>query len=135
MCQYGFKGLSDSGICCLVSRLCYIFALTSMSLSEFSFLCDIMGGTLKISFFSKGCCCIRYHFLVKISLRVESAGWYRPFYRLLIGHNAHSHLKHMKRFTLPPNVFSHFTTPVKKKSLRSLLQCNDLKEKDVLLPG
>ena len=67
MCQYGFKGLCGSVICCLVSR---------MSLSEFPFLYDIMGGTLKISFFSNGCCCIRYHFLGKISLRVGTAGWY-----------------------------------------------------------
>ena len=30
------------------SRLCYIFALTIMSLSERHFLYDIMGGSLKI---------------------------------------------------------------------------------------
>ena len=32
------------------SRLCYIFALTSMPLSERPFLYDIMGGSLKIWF-------------------------------------------------------------------------------------
>ena len=30
-----------------------------------------MGGSLKIRF-SNGCCCIRYHFLVKVSLRLGS---------------------------------------------------------------
>ena len=39
-----------------------------MSLRERPFLYDIMGGSLKIRF-SNGCCCIRYHFLVKVSLR------------------------------------------------------------------
>ena len=46
-----------------------------MSLGEHPFLYDIMGGSLKIRF-SNGCCCIRYHFLVKISLRFGTAGWY-----------------------------------------------------------
>ena len=46
-----------------------------MSLRERPFLCYIMGGSLKIRF-SNGCCCIRYHFLVKVSLRFETAGWY-----------------------------------------------------------
>ena len=46
-----------------------------MSLSEGPFLYDIMGGSFKIGF-SNGCCCIRYHFLVKISLRFGTAGWY-----------------------------------------------------------
>ena len=40
-----------------------------------SSLYDIMWGSLKIRF-SNGCCCIRYHFLVKISLRFGTAGWY-----------------------------------------------------------
>ena len=56
------------------SRLCYIFALTSLSLRERPFLYDIMGGSLKIRF-SNGCCCIRYHFLVKVSLRFGTAGY------------------------------------------------------------
>ena len=38
------------------SCLCYIFALTSMSLSERPFLDDIMGASLKI-WFSNGCSC------------------------------------------------------------------------------
>ena len=38
-------------------------------------LYDIMWGSLKIRF-SNGCCCIRYHFLVKVSLRFGIAGWY-----------------------------------------------------------
>ena len=46
-----------------------------MSLRERPFLYDIMGGSLKIRF-SNGCCCIRYHFLVKVSLRFGTAGWY-----------------------------------------------------------
>ena len=46
-----------------------------MSLRERPFLYDIMGGSLKIQF-SNGCCCIRYHFLVKVSLRFGTAGWY-----------------------------------------------------------
>ena len=46
-----------------------------MSLSECPFLCDIMGGSLKIGL-SNGCCCIKHHFFVRISLRFGSAGWY-----------------------------------------------------------
>ena len=46
-----------------------------MSLSERPFLNDIMGGSLKI-WFRNGCCCVRYHFLVTISLRFGTAGWY-----------------------------------------------------------
>ena len=57
------------------SRLCYIFALTSMSFRECPFLYDIMGGSLKVRFRNR-CCCIRYHFLAKISLRFGTAGWY-----------------------------------------------------------
>ena len=57
------------------SGLCYIFALTGISLRERPFLYDIMGGSLKIGI-SNGCCCIRYHFLVKVSLRFGTAGWY-----------------------------------------------------------
>ena len=34
-----------------------------------------MGGSLKISF-SNGCCCIRYHLLIRISFRFGTAGWY-----------------------------------------------------------
>ena len=52
-----------------------MLALTSMSLRERPFLYDIMGGSLKIRF-SNGCCCIGYHFLVKVSLRFGTAGWY-----------------------------------------------------------
>ena len=37
-----------------------------------SSLYDIMCGSLKIRF-SNGCCCIRYHFLVKVSLRFGTA--------------------------------------------------------------
>ena len=40
-----------------------------------SSLYDIMWGSLKIRF-SNGCCCIRYLFLVKVSLRFGTAGWY-----------------------------------------------------------
>ena len=43
-----------------------------MSLRERPFLYDIMGGSLKIRF-SNDCCCIRYHFLVKVSLRFGTA--------------------------------------------------------------
>ena len=46
-----------------------------MSLRERPCLYDIMGGSLKIRF-TNGCCCIRYHFLVKASLRFGTAGWY-----------------------------------------------------------
>ena len=47
-----------------------------MSLRECPFLYDIKGGSLKIQF-SNGCCsCIRYHFLLRVSLRFETAGWY-----------------------------------------------------------
>ena len=46
-----------------------------MSLRERPFLYDIMGGSLKIRF-SNGCCCIRYHFLVKVSLRFGTAGYW-----------------------------------------------------------
>ena len=54
------------------SSLCYNFALTSMSLSERPFLYDIMGGSLKISF-SNGCCCMKYHLLIRISFRFGTA--------------------------------------------------------------
>ena len=57
------------------SSLCYNFALTSMSLSERPFLYDIMGGSLKISL-SNGCCCMKYHLLIRISFRFGTAGWY-----------------------------------------------------------
>ena len=57
------------------SRLSYNFALTGMSLSERPLLHDIMGGSLNI-WFSNGCCCIKYLFLVKISLRLGTAVWY-----------------------------------------------------------
>ena len=57
------------------SRLYHNFALTSMSLSERPSLYDIMGGSLKISF-SNGCCCIKYHLLIRISFRFGTAGWY-----------------------------------------------------------
>ena len=46
-----------------------------MSIRERPCLYDIMGGSLKIRF-TNGCCCIRYHFLVKASLRFGTAGWY-----------------------------------------------------------
>ena len=46
-----------------------------MSLWECPFLYDIMGGSLNIRL-SIGCCCIRYHFRIKISLRFGTAGWY-----------------------------------------------------------
>ena len=46
-----------------------------MSSRERPFLYDIMGGSLKIRF-SNGCCCIRYHILVKVSLRFRTVGWY-----------------------------------------------------------
>ena len=54
-------------------RNCHIFPLTSMSLRERPFL-YIMDGSLKIRF-SNGCC-IRYHLLVKVSLRFGTAAWY-----------------------------------------------------------
>ena len=45
-----------------------------MSLRERPFL-YIMDGSLKIRF-SNDCCCIRYHLLVKVSLRFRTAAWY-----------------------------------------------------------
>ena len=57
------------------SRCFCNFALMSMSLSELQYLYDIMGGSLKI-WFRNGCCCIEYHFLVRVSLRFGTAGWY-----------------------------------------------------------
>ena len=39
-----------------------------------SSLYDIMCGSLKIRFSNHGCCCIRYHFLVKVSLRFGTEG-------------------------------------------------------------
>ena len=49
--------------------LCFYLVLTSISLNERPrFLYYIMGGSFKISF-SDGCCCIKCHFLVTISLR------------------------------------------------------------------
>ena len=57
------------------SRLCYYFACTGMSLNERPFLYDVMGSSLKI-WFSNGCCCIRYHFLVRISFRFGTGGWF-----------------------------------------------------------
>ena len=46
-----------------------------MSLRKRPFLYDIKGGSVKIRF-SNGCCCIRYHCLVKVSLRFGTSGWY-----------------------------------------------------------
>ena len=46
-----------------------------MSLTEGPFLYDIMGGSWKIRF-TNGFHCIRCLFLVKISLRFGTAGWY-----------------------------------------------------------
>ena len=46
-----------------------------MPLTECPFLYDIMGCSWKIRF-SNGFCCIRYLFLVKISLRFGTAEWY-----------------------------------------------------------
>ena len=46
-----------------------------MSLSEGPFLYDIMGGAFKI-WLSNGCCYIKYQFLVRISVRFGTAGWY-----------------------------------------------------------
>ena len=52
---------------CMVwfSRLCYNLAFTSMSLSERHVLHDITDGSLK-TWSSSGCCCIRYHLLLRI---------------------------------------------------------------------
>ena len=60
------------------SHLCCNFALTSASLSEHPFQYDnFMGDSLKIWYTAMAnCCCIRYHFLVRISLRVGTAGPY-----------------------------------------------------------
>ena len=55
------------------SRLSYNFALTSMSLNESPLPAWYHG---RLIWFSNGCCCIRYHFLVKISLRFRTAVWY-----------------------------------------------------------
>ena len=71
MCWYGWQAYAAPEYVVWFSRLCHIFTLTSMSVS----LYDIMGGSLKIRF-SNGCCCIRYHFFVKVSLRFGAAGWY-----------------------------------------------------------
>ena len=65
----------------------YSFAITSMSLRDFSFLYEISGSSLNISL-SSGWFWIRCHLLVKISLRLSNASWYlvtrgRIFFRTL----------------------------------------------------
>ena len=57
-----------------LSRLCYNFTFTSISLSGRPFLHDIMRGSLKI-WFSNGCCFIWFHFLVRISFRFGLNYW------------------------------------------------------------
>ena len=77
------KGSAISSVLTCVERrtrlgntwLGFLAFVICMSLSESPFLYDIKGGSLKIRF-SNGCCCIRYHFLVKISLRFGTAGVY-----------------------------------------------------------
>lgn len=49
--------------------------LVTICLSDRPFLCDIVGGSLKIWFNNVLICCIRYHFLVRISLRFGTAVW------------------------------------------------------------
>lgn len=44
-----------------------------MSLSERTFLYDVMDGSLKISR-SNGCCCIKCHLFIRISLSFETTG-------------------------------------------------------------
>ena len=50
-----------------------IFLSRSMSLSERTFLYDVMDGSLKISR-SNGCCCIKCHLFIRISLSYETTG-------------------------------------------------------------
>ena len=84
-CNLEFIGLNDfvvrpvctyyvclhGSMACSVSRLCYNFALTSIS--ERFFLYDIMGGSLKISP-RNGCCCIKCHLLIRTSLGFGTVG-------------------------------------------------------------
>ena len=86
-CNLEFIGLNDfvvrtvctcyvclhGSMACSVSRLCYNFALTSIS--ERFFLYDIMGGSLKISP-RNGCCCIKCHLLIRTSLGFGTVGQY-----------------------------------------------------------
>ena len=51
------------------SSLDYVFEWTPLSVRYH-------GGSWKI-LFTDGCCCIRCHFLIRISLRFWTAGWYR----------------------------------------------------------
>ena len=77
------KGSAISSVLTCVERrtrlgntwLGFLAFVVCMYLSESPFLYDIMGSSLKIRF-SNGCCCISYHFLVKISLRFGTAGVY-----------------------------------------------------------
>ena len=52
-----------------------VLALTSISLKDFSFLKDMIGGSLKI-FLSSGCFCITCHFSIKTCLMFGSDGSY-----------------------------------------------------------
>ena len=53
----------------------YIFALTSISFQDFTFLKDIIGGSLKISL-SRGWFCMMCHFLISAFLMLGTDGSY-----------------------------------------------------------
>ena len=53
----------------------YILALMSMSFRDFPFLWEMIGGSLKI-WGSNGWFCIRFHFFIKTSFKVDTTeGW------------------------------------------------------------
>ena len=56
-------------------RTFYIFALTSISLRDFPFLKDMIGGSLKICL-SSGCSSMMCHFFIKTCLMFGTAGSY-----------------------------------------------------------
>ena len=58
----------------LVMTFC-ILALTSMYFRDFAFLLEMIGGSLKI-WRSNGWFCIRFHFFIKTSFKVDTEGWY-----------------------------------------------------------
>ena len=56
-------------------KIFYIFALTSTSFKDFTFLKDIIGGSLKISL-SRGWFCMMCHFLISACLMFGTDGSY-----------------------------------------------------------
>ena len=53
----------------------YVLALTSMAFRDFPFLLEMIGSSLKI-WRSNGWFCIRFHFFIKTSFKVDIEGWY-----------------------------------------------------------